>query len=182
MTPARWRELEALYHAAQGLSPAEQDRLLEHADPELRAVVGQDSGSRKRLRRKPPHFWIVPPGKTMKVCSRRKATSRIGTQLGPYRIEEQIGRGGMGDVFRATDTRLQRTVAIKTSLVQFTERFQREARAIAALNHPHIATLYDVGSSPEGLGYLVLEYVEGPTLAELIDKGPWRRRRFSASL
>lgn len=78
----------------------------------------------------------------------------------------------MGEVFRATDTRLQRTVAIKTSLVQFTERFQREARAIAALNHPHIATLYDVGSSPEGLGYLVLEYVEGPTLAELIDKGP----------
>jgi serine/threonine protein kinase len=78
----------------------------------------------------------------------------------------------MGEVFRATDTRLQRTVAIKTSLVQFTERFEREARAIAALNHPHIATLYDVGSSPEGLGYLVLEYVDGPTLAELISKGP----------
>ena len=96
----------------------------------------------------------------------------VGTQLGPYRIEERIGRGGMGEVFRATDTRLQRTVAIKTSLVQFTERFEREARAIAALNHPHIATLYDVGSSPEGLGYLVLEYVEGPTLAELIHKGP----------
>jgi serine/threonine protein kinase len=77
----------------------------------------------------------------------------VGTQLGPYRIEERNGRGGMGEVFRATDTRLQRTVAIKTSLVQFTERFEREARAIAALNHPHIATLYDVGTSPEGLGY-----------------------------
>ena len=71
--------------------------------------------------------------------------------MGPYRIEERIGRGGMGEVFRATDTRLQRTVAIKTSLVEFTERFQREARAIAALNHPHIATLYDVGSSPRAL-------------------------------
>jgi Tol biopolymer transport system component/tRNA A-37 threonylcarbamoyl transferase component Bud32 len=96
----------------------------------------------------------------------------IGSQLGPYLIEEQIGRGGMGEVFKATDTRLQRTVAIKTSLVQFTERFQREARAIAALNHPHIATLYDLGSSPEGLAYLVLEYVGGPTLAEVIDQGP----------
>ena len=78
----------------------------------------------------------------------------------------------MGDVFRATDTRLHRTVAIKTSLVQFSERFQREARVIAALNHPHIAALYDIGASPSGLGYLVLEYVDGPTLAELIEKGP----------
>jgi serine/threonine protein kinase len=77
----------------------------------------------------------------------------------------------MGEVFRATDTRLQRTVAIKTCLVQFSERFQREARAIAALNHPNIATLYDVGSGPDGVGYLVLEYVEGPTLAELLNQG-----------
>ncbi len=78
----------------------------------------------------------------------------------------------MGEVFRAIDTRLGRTVAIKTSLVQFSERFEREARAIAALNHPQIATLYDVGSGPSGFGYLVLEYVEGPTLAELNRKGP----------
>ncbi len=78
----------------------------------------------------------------------------------------------MGEVFRATDTRLNRTVAIKISAVQFSERFEREARAIATLNHANIATLYDVGSSGSGLSYLVLEYIEGPTLAHLIARGP----------
>ena len=75
-------------------------------------------------------------------------------------------------MFRATDTRLNRTVAIKISELQFSERFEREARAIATLNHPNIATLYDVGSSPTGLSYLVLEYIEGPTLADLIARKP----------
>src|SRR5580704_11485152 len=175
MTPERWRELDALYQAAQGLTPAEQRRLLEHSDPELGALVAgvllqkqtqqQTSPEGASLLDRPA--WV---GQASLLETEIHLT--VGTQLGPYRIEERIGQGGMGEVFRATDTRLERTVAIKTSLVRFTERFEREARAIAALNHPHIATLYDVGSSPEGLGYLVLEYVEGPTLAELIDKGP----------
>ncbi len=86
--------------------------------------------------------------------------------LGPYRIGELLGAGGMGEVYRAQDTRLQRTVAIKTLKADFTERFQREARAISALNHPHVCTLYDVGSQ-NGTGYLVMEYVEGVPL-----KGP----------
>ncbi len=171
MMPARWPELEALYHAAQGLSPAEQDRLLEHADPELRDVVGKILVQEKTLT-EGDSLLDRPAWVDHASLLDAESQIEIGTQLGPYRIEEQIGRGGMGQVFKATDTRLQRTVAIKTSLVQFTERFQREARAIAALNHPHIATLYDVGSSPEGLGYLVLEYVGGPTLADLINRGP----------
>ena len=75
MMPARWRELEALYHAAQGLPPAEQDRLLEHADPELREVVGRILVQEK-TRRKPTHYWTVPHGKIMQVCSRQKARSR----------------------------------------------------------------------------------------------------------
>ena len=169
--PVDWRELEALYHAAQGLSPAEQHRLLEHADPELRAVAAKILVQEQT----PPEdaSWLDHPAwEGHESLLETKTQISAGMQLGPYRIEERIGRGGMGEVFRATDTRLQRTVAIKTSRVEFTERFEREARAIAALNHPHIATLYDVGSSPEGLGYLVLEYVEGPTLAELIIKGP----------
>ncbi|MGO9259500.1 MAG: protein kinase domain-containing protein [Bryobacteraceae bacterium] len=157
MTPGRWRELEALYQAAQGLSPAERHRLLEHADPEVRSLLEKILAQEQT----PPDgasFLDHPAWENQESLLETKTQLTIGGQLGPYRIEEQIGRGGMGEVFRATDTRLHRIVAIKTSLVQFTERFQREARAIAALNHPHIATLYDVGSSPEGLGYLVLEY------------------------
>src|SRR5579864_4553137 len=85
-----------------------------------------------------------------------------GDKLGPYGILEPIGKGGMGEVYRARDTRVGRDVAIKVSAMQFTERFDREARAIAALNHPNICTLYDVGPN-----YLVMEYVEGAPL-----KGP----------
>ena len=90
-----------------------------------------------------------------------------GTRLGPYHIEGLLGSGGMGQVFRARDTRLGRTVAIKVSLKQFSGRFEREARAIAAMNHPHICTLYDVGPN-----YLVMELVEGETLADALKRGP----------
>jgi len=89
-----------------------------------------------------------------------------GARLGPYEILERIGAGGMGEVYKARDTRLNRSVAIKISSAQFSERFEREARAIAALNHPHICALYDVGAD-----YLVMELVEGPTLAERIAAG-----------
>src|SRR5262245_19134053 len=89
-----------------------------------------------------------------------------GDRLGPYEIVSPLGRGGMGEVFRARDTRVQRDVAIKTSAERFTERFEREAQAIAALNHPNVCTLYDVGSN-----YLVMELVEGPTLADRIAAG-----------
>src|ERR1700693_3791516 len=79
-----------------------------------------------------------------------------GDRLGPYEILALIGVGGMGEVYRARDPRLGRDVAIKVSAQQFTERFEREARAVAALNHPNICTLYDVGPN-----YLVMEYIEG---------------------
>jgi eukaryotic-like serine/threonine-protein kinase len=82
-----------------------------------------------------------------------------GTRLGPYEIESVIGVGGMGEVYRARDTRLDRTVAIKQLTPEHSERFEREARAIAALNHPNICQVYDVGSD-----YLVLEFIEGEPL------------------
>jgi serine/threonine protein kinase len=85
-----------------------------------------------------------------------------GAKLGPYEILSRIGAGGMGEVWKARDTRLDRVVAIKTSAARFGERFEREARAVAALNHPHICTLYDVGPD-----YLVMEFVEGTEI-----KGP----------
>ena len=85
-----------------------------------------------------------------------------GTKLGPYEILALIGAGGMGEVYKARDTRLDRTVAIKVSQERFSERFEREARAAAALNHPNICQLYDVGPD-----YQVLEYIDGAPL-----KGP----------
>src|SRR5579885_1201113 len=82
-----------------------------------------------------------------------------GSKLGPYEILGPIGSGGMGEVFKARDTRLNRIVAVKFSREEFSKSFEREARAVAALNHPHICTLFDVGPN-----YLVMEYVEGEPL------------------
>src|ERR1700689_3541624 len=90
-----------------------------------------------------------------------------GDRLVPYEIVSALGKGGMGEVWRARDPRLGRDVAIKVSAQQFTDRFEREARAIAALNHPNICTLFDVGPN-----YLVMELIEGPTLADRIAQGP----------
>ena len=87
-----------------------------------------------------------------------------GARLGPYEIVEPAGAGGMGDVYRAKDTSLSRDVALKTIKGAFTERFEREAKAISSLNHPNICTLYDVGQH-EGSGYLVMEFIEGKPIA-----------------
>src|SRR6201993_2957319 len=89
-----------------------------------------------------------------------------GSKLGPYEILAPIGAGGMGEVYRAHDPRMGRDVAIKVSAEQFSDRFSREVRAVAALNHPNICHLYDVGPN-----YLVMELVEGPTLAARLKKG-----------
>src|SRR5215472_11638353 len=89
-----------------------------------------------------------------------------GTRIGPYEIVALLGAGGMGEVYRARDDRVGRDVAIKVSAARFSDRFELEARAIAALNHPNICHLYDVGPN-----YLVMELVEGPTLAERLKAG-----------
>jgi eukaryotic-like serine/threonine-protein kinase len=100
-----------------------------------------------------------------------------GTKLGPYQIESLLGAGGMGEVYRARDTRLDRTVAIKiltqglADTPEVRQRFEREARAVSSLSHPHICVLYDVGNQ-DGIEYLVMEYLEGETLAARIAKGP----------
>jgi eukaryotic-like serine/threonine-protein kinase len=102
---------------------------------------------------------------------------RIGQHLGPYEILSAIGAGGMGEVYRARDTRLERIVAIKilpdhlSDRTELRERFDREARTIASLNHPHICVLHDIGQQG-GTDFLVMEYLEGETLAERLKKGP----------
>ena len=102
-----------------------------------------------------------------------------GTRLGPYEIVESLGAGGMGEVYRARDTRLERTVAIKILPQEISadlvrkQRFEREAKMISSLNHPNICTLHDIGSQ-DGVDYLVMECVEGETLAKRLEKGRCR--------
>jgi serine/threonine protein kinase len=104
-------------------------------------------------------------------------TLNRGAKLGPYEILDPLGAGGMGEVYKARDTRLDRIVAIKVLPAQFAahpearQRLEREARAVSALNHPHICTLYDIGQQ-DGLDYLVLEYLEGETLSSRLKQGP----------
>jgi eukaryotic-like serine/threonine-protein kinase len=104
-------------------------------------------------------------------------TLAAGAKLGPYEVVAPVGAGGMGEVYRARDTRLDRTVAIKilpahlSSNSEAKQRFEREARAISSLNHPNICTLYDVGHQ-DGIDYLVMEFLEGETLADRLMRGP----------
>ena len=101
----------------------------------------------------------------------------VGTQLGPYEILGSLGSGGMGEVYKARDTRLDRTVAIKvlpshlSDTAELRERFEREARTISSLNHPNICVLHDIGRQ-DGIDFLVMEYLEGETLAQRLTKGP----------
>jgi serine/threonine protein kinase len=160
MTPERWHQIEDLYRAARDCIPAERAALLEGTDPEIRARVERmlevESGS--QILDQPAGGLLPDPTRTVIAA---------GTRLGPYRIEGQIGAGGMGTVYRAIDTRLGRVVAIKIASERYSERFQNEARAISTLNHPNVCTLYDVGPN-----YLVMEFIEGSTLWAEIKKGP----------
>ncbi len=99
-----------------------------------------------------------------------------GTTLGPYSVTAKIGEGGMGEVYKARDTRLDRTVAIKVlpehvaNDPDLKQRFEREAKTVAALSHPHICPVFDVGEQ-DGINYLVMEYLDGQTLAQRLEKG-----------
>src|SRR5579863_4828649 len=162
MSPSRWQQIEELYHAALECEPSEHAALLARADPEMRreveSLLAQESGATP-LDHPAWEGAASLLGSTVTVLT-------PGTQLGPYKIEGPLGAGGMGQVFRGVDTRLGRPVAVKTSREQFSARFDREARAISSLNHPHICTLYDVGPN-----YLVMELCEGETLAARLKRG-----------
>jgi serine/threonine protein kinase/tetratricopeptide (TPR) repeat protein len=164
MSRERWRRVELLCAAARKLPPGGRAPYLAQAcegDEELRSAVE-----------------ALLAGDTSSTTAISLASSSgPGSKLGPYQLEWLLGEGGMGQVFRARDTRLGRSVAIKVirseSAVRadFQLRFRREAQAVAALNHPHICTLYDVGEQ-DGFCYLVMEFVEGQTLAYRLREGP----------
>src|SRR5947209_6473111 len=163
MTPERFRQIEELYHSARDTTGKDRAALLAQADPELRreieALLAQP-GSGEFLDR--TALRILP-----QLLEHPTATVLgAGARLGPYRIEGKLGEGGMGEVFRAVDTRLGRAVAIKITQERFSDRFEREARAIASLNHPNICTVHDVGPN-----YLVMELVEGETIAQRLKQG-----------
>ena len=164
MNSERFRQVETLYHAVREAATDERAALLARADSELRheveVLLSEQNGA---------EFLDRPAIAHAADLLENAATVQLeaGTRLGPYRIEHKLGEGGMGEVFRAVDTRLDRSVAIKIAKEEFSERFEREARAIAALNQPNICTLYDVGPN-----YLVMELVDGATLAARLKDGP----------
>ena len=164
MTPARWQQIEGLYLAAKEREPAARESFLTGAcgdDAELRARVESMLAQDGRLDR----ILDIPAAGLLTEVAENTAI-REGAQLGPYRIEALLGEGGMGRVYQARDTRLDRPVAIKILHSRFEARFESEAHAISALNHPHICTLHDIGA-----GYLVMELIEGETLAARLKKG-----------
>jgi serine/threonine-protein kinase len=161
----RWQQIESVFQEALQRDLGERDAFVREAcrgDTELQREVASLLANHHAATDLKP--WAAAAA--AKLID-RPTSLEPGQCLGPYRIESFLAAGGMGDVYRATDTRLNRTVAVKLSAGRFSERFEREARVIASLNHPNICTLYDVGPN-----YLVMEYVEGPTLAEHIQQGP----------
>jgi serine/threonine protein kinase len=161
MNPERWRQVEELYHAALERDRSEHAALLAEADADVRreveALLAQQTGDGR------DDFTLT------------RATA--GASLGPYRIEAKLGAGGMGEVYRALDSRLHRLVAIKVLAPDLSsdpaalERFTREARAASALNHPNICTLYDIGEDA-GRRFLVMELLEGQSLRQRLDASP----------
>jgi serine/threonine-protein kinase len=173
LTPGRWQRIASLYDLAVERDPAERDAFLADAcagDEALRREVEsllRQDGAHVVLDRS---VWA-----TAAPLLAAHPDLRPGASLGPYRIDGLLGAGGMGEVFRATDTRLNRPVAIKVLPTgaaldeEMRARFAREAKAVAALTHPHICTLFDVGSQGQ-IDFLVMEYLEGDTLAARLAK------------
>ena len=172
MTPDRWSQIEKLYHAALERDPAERTAFLSQActDEQLRQEVvsllaHQQEGDQ----------WLENP------AWRSGASVGIGTEIGSYRLETALGEGGMGVVYRALDTKLNRPVAVKFLSDELADaaarrRFQREAQTASSLNHPHIITVHDTGEF-HGRQYLVTEFIDGGTLKDWVRAGKrgWRQ-------
>ena len=172
MTPERWRQITGIFNGAVAISDsdAREAYLLDACadDVSLREevdslIAAHDDGS------SPLANQVLPD-------VRIKNRLAMGTMLGPYRVEALLGAGGMGEVYRARDTRLGRTVALKVlpthlrANSQLHARFEREARAVALLNHPYVCTLHDIGRDRD-IDYLVMEFVEGETLSATLERG-----------
>jgi serine/threonine protein kinase/WD40 repeat protein len=176
MSPERWQQIEKIYHEALQRKPDERSAFLDE-------VCGSDQALRKQIESLLTHEgeaedFIEMPALAIAAQSltNRETGLLEGQTFGSYRILSLLGSGGMGEVYKARDFRLNRTVAIKFLLQNFSERpdlkerFRREAQAIANLNHPNICVIHDIGHQ-DGLDYLVMEHVEGETLAHRLERG-----------
>jgi predicted unusual protein kinase regulating ubiquinone biosynthesis (AarF/ABC1/UbiB family) len=160
----RWQQIESLFQEALERDPAERNAW-------LRETCQDDCGLRREVASLLANHQAATDFKPRGRGSRGeliadRSSLEPSQCLDPYRIESFLAAGGMGEVYRATDTRLHREVVIKVSSARFSERFEREARVIASLNHPHICQLHDRGPN-----FLVMELVKGRTLADRIKQG-----------
>ena len=174
MDSHRWEQVAQLYETVLEREPDERAAFLseqckgdQDLQREVETLLAQDSQT----------ILIDEPMLETAAEVLDEFDFKVGSQLGPYRIDAVVGAGGMGQVYRAVDTRLNRTVALKVlpqaiaTNTQFRARFDREARTIALLTHPHICTLYDIGRFDD-VDFLVMEYLEGETLAARLERGP----------
>jgi serine/threonine-protein kinase len=177
MTPEQWKKLDALFHEALEL---EKEARAAH----LAKVCGVDGQLREEAERllaahEREGDFIDSPifAETTAPTADDLNQSPVGRRIGPYQVISLLGRGGMGEVFLAEDTRLERKVALKILPGAFTQspdrlrRFEREAKAASALNHPNILTIHEIGES-DGAHYIVSEFVEGETLRDQMRRGP----------
>jgi Tol biopolymer transport system component/predicted Ser/Thr protein kinase len=177
VTPERWQQIKKVHAEALERDESERAAFLSQAcagddalRQEVESLLAQERGAEG--------FLEVPALKIpSSMLKQDPSQSLCGRQLGSYKVLSLLGAGGMGEVYRAHDTRLNRDVAIKVlpahlaDKAELRERFEREARTIASLNHPHICTLYDIGHQ-DGTDFLVMEHLEGETLAQRLLKGP----------
>src|SRR5215469_5542183 len=171
MTPQRWQQVKQIFQSAIECPPDERDAFLARAcsgDPGLRREVESLISSHNQAR---DSIEGLPVEAATSMLADDQASAIIGNQIGHYSVLSHVGRGGMGQVFLAQDTRLGRKVALKLLRTEFTRdeervrRFQQEARAASALNHPNILTIYDIGEA-DSLHFMATEYVEGVTLRQ----------------
>ena len=180
MSSERWRRIEAIYHAAQSRPFRERSAYLAAAcagDDDLRreveSLLAQTSALSEHFLGEP----VAAVGSGSMPATGDPSASLIGSRLGHFHIVDRLGAGGMGEVYRARDTKLGRDVAIKILPHAFTSdperlaRFEREARVLASLNHPHIGAIYGLEDAG-GVRALVLELIDGQTLADRIRHGP----------
>lgn len=176
MTPDRWRQVTEILDAALARPVAERDAFLASAcggDAELLAWVALMLSKAAEENLSSDHTAVLDVGS---LAANNETESFAGRVFGHYRLDREIGRGGMGQVYLAHDTRLKRRVALKLLPPSFSEnplrigRFQQEALAVSALNHPNIITIHEIGES-DGLRFIVTEFVDGQTLGDIIGRG-----------